>query len=443
MKKRIAVVGMGQGGMVAAIFLAREYDVTVFEKEPKGKVGYDWKDDIRLGIFDELGLKRPDKEVYCQKAKWLFMSPGGNILRLPRRKDSDEISVWRNRLVDYFCRLAETAGCKLKFGTEVEGLVVSEEKTVGIKYDGREENFDLVIDASGLFSRLRKDVPDKYCVTDEPAPGDVLYSYRAFFRATPGEVTVDPTIESTMIIKHLGTEGISWCNLNEEGELDVLIGKIGTLNDEEIEERLKDLRRVNPILSEEKLRERKVPICLRGPIATPVADGYIAIGDSAFMPVPIMGSGIETSMKAGRLFAEYITDKNIVDFTAENMWGFFVEYMDKCGGRNFMFLDFLRRYAFKLSTEEIDDVFSSGIITDDDLKVIMLAKDDPDRPKIKASAWAKKLFLPLRNKSLRKAIKAVHRADRATRVIKKLPRRYNRDKIRRWKEAYERALLLS
>ena len=73
---KIAVVGMGQGGMVAAICLAKQgHDVTVFEKSKRGEVSYDWRDDIRADVFEAAGLPMPDSDAYCQKSKWLFVSP--------------------------------------------------------------------------------------------------------------------------------------------------------------------------------------------------------------------------------------------------------------------------------------------------------------------------------------------------------------------------------
>ena len=54
---KIAVVGMGQGGMVAAIRLAKQgHDVTVFEKSKRGEVSYDWRDDIRADVFEAVGI---------------------------------------------------------------------------------------------------------------------------------------------------------------------------------------------------------------------------------------------------------------------------------------------------------------------------------------------------------------------------------------------------
>lgn len=437
MSKRIAVVGMGQGGMVAAVYLARKYEVVVFERNERGAVGYEWKDDITANIFGKVGLPMPDGDVYCQKAKWIFLSPNEkNVLRIPQLKPFAEISVQRRKLTDYFCDLAEKAGCELRFGTNVDGLIVEDEKVVGVKYDGKEERFDLVIDASGLFSKLRSCLPKKFKVRETPDRNDVLYGYRAFFKTNDGAETFDKGIENTMIIKHLGEEGISWCNLNEENEADVLIGKIGELTDTDIEARLADLRKINPILSEEKIREKKVPVCLRCPIATPVADGYVAVGDSAFMPIPIMGSGIESSMTAGYILAKLLLDDD--DFSAKGLWRFFVEFMET-NGKNFLFLDLIRRLAFRLPSEDIDGIFGCGLVTDEDLRFIMLDKDS-DRPKFKLLVWLKKPFTLFFDKRAKKILPLLIEAEKRSRVVSRIPNKYDEKKIAVWVEKYDKAL---
>ncbi|MBQ9276375.1 MAG: FAD-binding protein, partial [Clostridia bacterium] len=61
---KIAVIGMGQGGMVAAIKLAGAgAKVTVFERNLEGQVGYTWRDDITASVFDDCGLPRPNMDV--------------------------------------------------------------------------------------------------------------------------------------------------------------------------------------------------------------------------------------------------------------------------------------------------------------------------------------------------------------------------------------------
>ena len=91
---------MGQGGMVSAIKLAEAgYDVSIFEKQSRGHVGYEWRDDIRADVFQAVDLPMPDESVYCQKSKWLFVSPNEEYsLPVPPCPPMEEISVYRTKL---------------------------------------------------------------------------------------------------------------------------------------------------------------------------------------------------------------------------------------------------------------------------------------------------------------------------------------------------------
>lgn len=438
---KIAVVGMGQGGMVAAICLAKQgHDVTVFEKSAKGAVGYDWRDDIRADVFEAAGLPMPDSDVYCQKSKWLFVSPNEEYsLPVPPCPPMEEISVYRTKLSDFFAKQAESAGCKLVFGAEVKSLAIKNDVIVGVCANGKEQLFDLVIDASGMRSPFRAQVPNKFEVQPQPGKDDVMYAYRAFFKRVEGMYPRDPDINSTLYLKHLGSVGISWCNLNEDNLVDVLIGRVGELSDKEIDYTIEALRASNPILSNESVSERKVEICLRMSIARAVADGYVAIGDSAFMTMPLMGSGIESSMKAGRMFADFIRENNVTEFTAKNMWGFYHKYMTTLGA-DFAFVDTLKRWALALDPKTVDWVFGGGLIQKSDLALVT-TDTSGEKPKMSAKSIIKKAFLLLGHFGLVcKALGCLLRSLKAKRIAKKIPAVYDEKKLAKWTKQYNKLI---
>lgn len=438
---KIAVVGMGQGGMVAAICLAKQgHDVTVFEKSAKGEVGYDWRDDIRADVFEAAGLPMPDSDAYCQKSKWLFVSPNEEYsLPVPPCPPMEEISVYRTKLSDFFAKQAESAGCKLVFGTEVKSLAIKNDVIVGVCADGKEQLFDLVIDASGMRSPFRAQVPNKFEVQPQPGKDDVMYAYRAFFKRVEGMYPRDPDINSTLYLKHLGSVGISWCNLNEDNLVDVLIGRVGELSDKEIDYTIEALRASNPILSNESVSERKVEICLRMSIARAVADGYVAIGDSAFMTMPLMGSGIESSMKAGRMFADFIRENNVTEFTAKNMWGFYHKYMTTLGA-DFALVDTLKRWALALDPKTVDWVFGGGLIQKSDLALVT-TDTSGGKPKMSAKSIIKKVFLLLGHFGLVcKALGCLLRSLKAKRIAKKIPAVYDEKKLAKWTKKYNKLI---
>jgi len=441
MNIKVAVIGMGQGGMVAAIKLAETgAAVDIYEKSSADRVGYPWKDDIRADIFSIVGLPMPSDNIYCQKEKWLFVSPSEKYcLPVPPSPQMEEISIDRRGLTEYFVCLALNAGCRIFYGHEIKNLLVKNNKVVGIEDEGSPVYYDLIIDASGLNSVLRSQTPADCGILHKPDKEGVLYGYRAFYKRNPNAETREKDVNCTMVIKHLNGNGISWCNLNDNGDVDVLIARIGELTDEEIMVMTEDLREKNPILSDELLYGTKVEICLRCTLPIGVTDGYIAIGDSAFMTMPLMGSGIESSMKAGNMLAEYVKKENITEFSTEQLWKFWVTYIRTIGNQ-FVFIDIVKRWALsdKLSPATVDWVFASGLIEKKDL---VLVTTEETKIHIGAKTIFKKLFILLSRPSfIISAVKAVARGLKAKRTAEKIPDKYERKSVLKWAKRYENIL---
>ena len=438
MNAKIAVIGMGQGGMVAAIKLAQAgADVTVYERQARGAVGYPWRDDIRSDIFEKVGLPPLPAEAYVQKPNWVFVPPDWQgRLAIPVLKPLEEISVSRRSLCEYFVGLAEAAGATCVFDATVESLLVEADRVAGVVVDGSPVWYDLVIDASGLCSPFRAQVPARFGVQATPRESDVLLGYRAFFRVPEGADTLEHGVRCTMSVRPLGWEGISWCNHGPDGECDVLIASMGTLDQARIEEMIAELRAHHAIFGEEELHSRVVPICLRKGIARPVADGYVAIGDSAFMTIPVMGSGIEASMQGGQIFADYVIAQREPDFSAAGIWGFYVEYM-RVLGKGFAFLDALRRCALRWPPALFDWALSGKFLRYEELAYAMLAKGY-GKPRLPLGAFLKTVLMLLFKPSVNaKLLSAVAHGVKASSIAGKMPKRYDRARLAKWQRRYD------
>ncbi len=174
-------------------------------------------------------------------------------------------------------------------------------------------------------------------------------------------------------------------------------------------------------------------------IARAVADGYVALGDSAFMTMPLMGSGIESSMKAGRMFADYIQENNVAEFTAKNMWGFYHRYMTTLG-TDFAFVDVLKRWALSLDPKTIDWVFGGGLIEKSDLALVT-TDTSGEKPKLSAKSIIKKAFLLLGHFGLVcKAIGCLLRSLKAKNIAKKIPAVYDDKKLAKWTKKYNKII---
>ncbi|MBR5991403.1 MAG: FAD-dependent monooxygenase [Clostridia bacterium] len=424
----VIVAGMGQGGMVAAMYLALAgFKVDIFEKAPEGKVSYPWYDDITFNIFEKVGIPEPPRECYTQKSKWLFVSPDEkNSLAVPPMPPMVEVSISRRGLNEHLCDLAKGAGCTLHYGEEVEELQIFANKVTGVKTSKGTYKADLVIDATGLFSKLRRQVPKKFGIQAEPAHDDLMSGYRAFFRRRPGSATPDP--ESTLYVMHKNGAGISWCNLNDRDEVDMLCLRIGGISKEEYEDMATSLRAKHDIVSDEVIMApRPVNVGVRYTMARLVADGYAAVGDSAFMTMPFMGSGIEASMQAGRMLAETVINGGRNCFSVKNLWKYQVKFYKRHAG--FAGVDVMKRWLLSVEAKDVDFLFESGVI-DEEVLAGGVGGDSVKMPlkTVLKKAWQGKKRLGL----LLQLAGMMSGGDKATAIANEIPQTYDEEAIYAW-----------
>lgn len=421
---RIIVIGCGQGGLVAAKHLADSgHEVIVYEAERRENAAHPWRDDIRRAVFEEAGLAPLPIEDCVQKSKWKFVSPDGkSTLRVPMTPPLEEISIDRKFLLDRL--LSECKNVEINFESPVERLIVKDEKVAGVVVGGTEIPADMVIDASGYNSKFRRQVPGKFGIP-EPHNDDKLCAFRGYYETDlTKELPVPPC---TLYVKHLGGNGIDWCNLNPDDKADILIGRIGELPDDEITKAKESLLKEHAFNTGKPFFERRVDISLRYPAGIMVADGYAVVGDSAFMTMPMMGSGIESSMKAGRMLAETIGRE--CDFTAKSLYSYQLKFFKQFGFA-YVFVDVLKRWALNLPAEVVDKAFSSGIVTDEDMALL---STDENAKGPGAKFIFKKIGIALKNFGfVAKALKCAVKGIRAMSYAKKIPKKYDAAKLRKW-----------
>ena len=112
-----------------------------------------------------------------------------------------------------------------------------------------------------------------------------------------------PKFPFGVYLYHEREQGLSWCCTNEDS-VDILIGRIDKLTEDKISEQLSIFKESHSYIGEDILHGGHFGIIpVRRPLAIMVANGYAAVGDSAFMTTPMNGMGIDLSMKAGLFLA--------------------------------------------------------------------------------------------------------------------------------------------
>lgn len=436
MGNKIIVAGGGHGGITAGMLLAKHgYDVTVYEKNTRENMGHDWTDIFDKKGFTALGLDLPDESLYNLKHDMTFYGPAmETALHQNTPVDQLEIQMERRDIYNYIIEHAEKAGVKFVYGCEITGAVLFGNRIVGIKTNNVDVFADLVIDAAGMNSPVRKSLPHWLGVQNNSIDYEQFYVYRAFWNKT---AEVDDINAFKVLMLHENKLGITWVATEEE-HTDVLIGRFKPFDMAEVDRTMASLRKDNDSIGTEMLRGGQfVNIPVRQPLGVLVADGYAAIGDSAFMTVPIIGSGIANSFKAARILADAVIADIDNAFSAETLWKYQTEFYKKIGS-GLAPLACVKLMLTRLEGHELDYIFRTGILNADDMTIgadstnlaAMLGGMAP------ADIVTKLKGLINNTVVLKKVVRMGLELLRATAVTSAMPKKYDRKAVLKWVKQY-------
>lgn len=436
MGKKILVAGGGHGGIACGAILAKNgYDVTVYEKSKRKDMGYDWTDIFDINGFAVAGMELPAEDKWEHAHNMTFLSPAMNK-KLYQKTEPNQISMERRWIYDHIIKHAKDCGVKFEYGNEVLEPVMLGNRVVGIKTEKGIKYGDLVIDACGMNSSVRKNLPKHLGVQNEVGEYETFQVWRGFYERKEG-VESDDTYKVFLFYK----EKLGICWLIDEGKYcDILIGRFQPMGEEDVEETLKNLREDNPYLGEELLRGGEfVKIPVRHTLSVMVADGYAAIGDSAFMTVPVIGSGIANSMKAARMLADVILDDETDSFSAPILWNYQKEYFSKIGA-GLAPLAAVKLLLTRFEPDEVDHMFQKGILTDSDMTAIVMDTTgfgevlqsmlNPNDLKNRVSG------LLDRSSALKKMARLGKDVAAVTALTTAIPREYEIERVRAWSDKF-------
>ena len=215
--------------------------------------------------------------------------------------------------------------------------------------------------------------------------------------------------------------------------MNILIGRAGELTKDTFDRAYKALKASNPIISDEVVRGGiNCIIPIRYPLTRMMTDGYVAIGDAAFMTIPMIGSGIENSMKAACILADTIIESGSVK--KEDLWQYEVKYY-KMRGADHVGVDVLKRWLLGAKPQDLDWLFEKGVVDDSNMaagatgKLIVLTPKDLV-VKV-AKGWTRLPLLLAMNDMLM-------RSKKAAKIAKNIPETYDEEKIAKWESKIEK-----
>ena len=425
--KNIIVAGAGHGGLVAAARLAEKgHKVKIIEKKKREELGHDWEDRFTFSLLEKLGIIKENEipdDIWHFRGDCAFVSPAKRKKVIINYNDENRQRImWRKPLIALLVDYAEKCGAEIEFETEILSPVIKREKVAGVTTDKGELTADLVIDAAGVFSPVRTNLPESFGIEKMPKHGDLFYAYRAYFeRDRSFDV---PEVPFEVYMYHEGEQGLSWFNTNDDN-CDVLIGRIDKLDDKKVKEQLEIFKKDHPWLKEKILHGGNYGIIpVRRPLTLMVADGYAAVGDSAFMTTPMNGMGIDLSMLAGSLLAVTVNALSDLPCTAENLWSYNRDFHQLYGGdtaKN----EGLKNAILSLPSKGVDFLFENDVIQSSDLAGAgRNTKLSSLLGKFKRGMRAPEYFFAL--------IKGLIKGGKASGLYKKAPKEYSKAAISEW-----------
>ena len=435
MGKKIIVAGAGHGGIAAGALLAKAgYDVTVYEQNGEGTLGYDWTDIFTPSAWKAAGIKMPPPDKYEYDSNRTFYSYNQQIpLKQSIPDDEHEIKMERKDIYEHLISHAVKQGVKFIYDCKVLAPILYGNRVAGIKTSNGDFFGDLIIDAVGMDSPVRKNLPDMCGIEHSVGPFEQFYVYRAFFNR-PAETAC--TGDFNVYFFPNGKLGIAWV-ASEQEYTDLLIGRFEPFKIDEANITADVLRKTNPVLGSTVLRGgRFVKIPVRHPLAVMVCDGYAAIGDSAFMTIPIIGSGIATNLKAAKMLADTVIADNDGTFSAETLWNYQVRYFSEIGS-GLSLISCVKTLLTQVQPKDLDYIFENGIITAEDFTINSDKSNISSMLTMTPFEMRNRLHKLTKEKELsKKFLSVVHKIVKATAAYKTMPKKWDKSSVFEWSKKY-------
>jgi geranylgeranyl reductase family protein len=277
---------------------------------------------------------------------------------------------------------AEKLGIEFLFDTYAEALLAQDGTITGVHCRSARDNSTsqktskLVVDATGSASRLRTGLPIKSHIEREIDKENDMEStgrYIIKFEAGKKDSTFfDPNYCIIHLDQKIAPGGYAWVFPKGEDKMNVGLGVQKRLLErrnqqlgrkDTLQSLIDEYVRSNPVIRtwkpsetvEDKGNEKgswQVPVRRQNDCM--VANGYMIVGDAAWMPRPIdaggIGPAIYASTIAGKVVAETLEAK---DTSERGLWRFNTEYVKAYGYRMASF-EILRRFLQILSNEDLN-----------------------------------------------------------------------------------------
>ncbi len=373
----VIIVGAGTGGTTAARFTAKKgLSVCLIDRKQRGDIGDKiCGDAVGNEIFDILKINHPkNEELSCHIKGAKLYSP--NLKKCITLLDPKQAGYIVNRL-EFGQRLlneALDAGVKQFLDKTMVLDLLYKNGTVNgvqVKLENGEKvdlNAQIVVDASGFYSPLRKKVRS-LLIEKNILKEDSILCYREIVKFSPTEQEVqDPEYITLILDQKKAPGGYIWYFPKNESSVNI---GIGTFMD--YKGKVKDLYKTH--VFHEFIKTSKVDIVSSGGGVVPVRrplwscadNGFMLVGDAACHVNPLHGGGIDPSMRAGYHAANsavHALENN--NYSIDELWDYNYNVMTSFGAE-FASLDLLRIVLQSLSNEDLNFGLERDLLSGEEL----------------------------------------------------------------------------
>lgn len=369
----VIVVGAGTGGTIAARFAAKEgLNVCLIERKSRTlKPAKICGDAVGKEIFDILNISHPKgEELSCHiKGAKLYTPNRQKSITMIDPKQTGYI-IDRLLFGQRLLKEALDAGVNQFLDrTTALDLIYDKGSVAGVKIrlengEKVDLNAKIVIDASGLYSPLRKKIKSEL-IENNFEDKDAILCFREIVKfPTQAQEVKDLEYISIILDQEKAPGGYIWYFPKNKYALNIGLGVYMDYGG-----KVKDLYREN--VFKEFIKTDKIEILSSGGGVAPVRrplwscadDGIMFVGDAALQVNPLHGGGIDPSMRGG-YYAALTAVKAIEneDYSLNTLWEYNVKVMQGFGSE-FAGLDLLRRVLQSLSNADLNFGLEKNLLT--------------------------------------------------------------------------------
>jgi digeranylgeranylglycerophospholipid reductase len=369
------VVGAGTAGCLAAKTVAEKgLKVCLLEKKPRDEIGEkicgDALGDHHLKF---LGLEKPTGGELEAKIDGIqIFSPDEQTIFTIADKDFVGHILNRRLFGQWLLKKATDAGAALQENMNFRSPIFEKGSVVGVTAKNMktgkvsEMRSKVVVDATGYFGMVRKQLPAEMGIDRELSNEDVEACYREIRQLK--QETGNTRYCEIYLNQKASPGGYIWIFPKGGARVNVGIGTCMRPGYPNPKDQLYKTAFSKPMFDNSLVLSGGAwfdPV--RRPLDNMVSDGVMLVGDAASLVNPIHGGGIGPSMLSGYFAGQQIVEAlSKGEPTKEALWGYNKRYIDTYGKKQGT-LDIFKLFLLSCSDEDLNYGMAEKLMTEDDV----------------------------------------------------------------------------